>query len=150
MRSATTCGISPGFPGLSPTRGQVAHVLLTRLPLGTFLPCGRKALARLACVMHAASVNPEPGSNSPFKTETQDLALRLSHSSVVKVLTPQITLREFAGRIFKGAKTPAAESAPAILLPPRHALQALTAFLFGSPTPAGRNAQWLSRRQIIP
>lgn len=26
-------GISPGFPGLSQTSGQVAHVLLTRPPL---------------------------------------------------------------------------------------------------------------------
>ena len=28
----TTCGIRPGFPSLSPTRGQVAYVLLTRPP----------------------------------------------------------------------------------------------------------------------
>src|SRR5579883_1929910 len=27
------CGISPGFPRLSPTRRQVSHVLLTRSPL---------------------------------------------------------------------------------------------------------------------
>ncbi len=27
------CGISPGFPGLSPTQGQVTHVLRTRSPL---------------------------------------------------------------------------------------------------------------------
>ena len=30
----TSCGISPGFPRLSPTLGQVGHVLLTRSPLG--------------------------------------------------------------------------------------------------------------------
>jgi hypothetical protein len=36
------------------------HVLLTRPPL----PCLRKDV-RLACVRHAASVYPEPGSNSP-------------------------------------------------------------------------------------
>ena len=30
----TVCGISPSFPGLSPTAGQVTHVLLTRPPLG--------------------------------------------------------------------------------------------------------------------
>ena len=30
----SACGISPGFPGLSPTQGQVAHVLRTRSPLG--------------------------------------------------------------------------------------------------------------------
>ena len=28
-----SCGISPGFPGLSPTTRQVAHVLRTRSPL---------------------------------------------------------------------------------------------------------------------
>ena len=27
------CGFSPGFPGLSPSIGQVTHVLLTRSPL---------------------------------------------------------------------------------------------------------------------
>ena len=29
-----SCGINPSFPGLFPTRGQITHVLLTRLPLG--------------------------------------------------------------------------------------------------------------------
>ena len=44
--------------------GQVTHVLLTRSPL----VYSRKSLtARLACVKHAASVRPEPGSNSPLK-----------------------------------------------------------------------------------
>ena len=28
-----SCGISPSFPGLFPTRGQVTHALLTRSPL---------------------------------------------------------------------------------------------------------------------
>ena len=31
----TTSGINPGFPGLSPTFGQVAHGLLTLAPLST-------------------------------------------------------------------------------------------------------------------
>ena len=47
---------------------QVTHALLTRPPLSHFaLPPERfKAMcfARLACVRHAASVHPEPGSNS--------------------------------------------------------------------------------------
>ncbi len=30
--SGTTCGIRPGFPGLSPAQGQVAYALLTRSP----------------------------------------------------------------------------------------------------------------------
>src|SRR6186997_3552602 len=33
-----SCGISPPFEGLSPTSGQVAHVLLTRLPRYRGLP----------------------------------------------------------------------------------------------------------------
>ena len=92
MPPTTSCGISPGFPGLFPTTGQVAHVLLTRSPLGTPLPCGKEALARLACIRRAASVNPEPGSNSPSKKGAQGLralslidSKSLSHSSVVKV-----------------------------------------------------------------
>src|ERR1700730_11993877 len=94
MPSVTTCGISTDFSVLSPTRGQVAHVLLTRSPLGTHLPCGKRALARLACVRRAASVNPEPGSNSPskardpraFSPESVQTLQSPSHSSVVKVL----------------------------------------------------------------
>ena len=56
------CGISPGFPGLFPTRGQVTHVLLTRTPL--YSPGCPGFLVRLACVKRAASVDSEPGSNS--------------------------------------------------------------------------------------
>src|SRR5205807_5248187 len=109
MPPTMTCGISTDFSVLSPARGQVAHVLLTRLPLGTPLPCGREALARLACVRRAASVNPEPGSNSPSKDRgPKGLALSLkdsqslSHSSVVKVLnassaTPQRGLAAATG-----------------------------------------------------
>src|SRR5690349_12272200 len=65
MPSVVVSGISFGFPRLSRCEGQIAHVLLTRSPL--VYP--RKGLtARLACVKHAASVRPEPGSNSPTKT----------------------------------------------------------------------------------
>src|SRR4029450_9390445 len=64
MRAHVISGISPRFPGLSQSPGQVAHVLLTRSPL-TSPPKGLSA--RLACVKHAASVRPEPGSNSPTK-----------------------------------------------------------------------------------
>src|ERR1700760_536692 len=34
MSSVVVSGISPGFPGLSQSQGQIAHVLLTRSPLG--------------------------------------------------------------------------------------------------------------------
>ena len=56
------CGISVRFQTLSPSERQVAHALLTRPPL-TFIPEGNQSV-RLACVRHAASVRPEPGSNS--------------------------------------------------------------------------------------
>ena len=65
------CGISSRFQLLSPSAGQVAHALLTRPPLGSAnfrsekFPSARPV--RLACVRHAASVHPEPGSNSHKK-----------------------------------------------------------------------------------
>ncbi len=62
-----SCGISPAFAGLSPTSGQVAHVLRTRAPCAHSLYCYRKLRTRLACVKHAASVRSEPGSNSHLK-----------------------------------------------------------------------------------
>ena len=58
----TLCGISVRFQTLSPSVRQVTHALLTRPPL-TFIPEGIQSV-RLACVRHAASVRPEPGSNS--------------------------------------------------------------------------------------
>src|SRR5690348_12528733 len=68
MQHEVISGIRPSFPGLSQSKGQVTHVLLTRSPL--VYP--RKGLTvRLACVKHAASVRPEPGSNSPTKTLTK-------------------------------------------------------------------------------
>ena len=62
------CGISIGFPMLSPSYGQVAHALLTRPPLSQYMSHSEKfnshCFVQLACVKHAASVRPEPGSNS--------------------------------------------------------------------------------------
>ena len=56
------CGIILSFPRLYPTGGQITHALLSRLPL---YHCGRSHdHARLACIKRAASVHPEPGSNS--------------------------------------------------------------------------------------
>src|SRR5690606_28747497 len=53
---------------LSQSAGQITHVLLTRSPL--IHP--RKGFSvRLACVKHAASVRPEPGSNSPTQEQSQ-------------------------------------------------------------------------------
>ena len=60
-------GISVRFQTLSPIQRQVAHALLTRPPLN-YLCASRRInksnSVRLECVMHAASVHPEPGSNS--------------------------------------------------------------------------------------
>ena len=52
---------------MSRSSGQVAHVLLTRSPLALHQYCYRMERVRLACVRHAASVRPEPGSNSPSR-----------------------------------------------------------------------------------
>ena len=57
-------GIRPSFPSLSRSAGQITHVLLTRSPL-EYPHQGEGLSVRLACVKHAASVRPEPGSNSP-------------------------------------------------------------------------------------
>ena len=62
-------GISQGFPWLSRSPGQVSHVLLTRSPLDHWTR--RSGLVRLACVRHAASVRPEPGSNSPSRSRAR-------------------------------------------------------------------------------
>ena len=55
------CGISVRFQTLSPTHRQIAHALLTRPPL---FRDRSPFTVRLECVKHAASVHPEPGSNS--------------------------------------------------------------------------------------
>ena len=63
---ATTCGISHPFGQLFPTSGQVTYALLSRPPLASEQA---RRLVRLTCLMHAASVYPEPGSNSPKRTD---------------------------------------------------------------------------------
>src|SRR5690349_264802 len=65
MRGAVISGIRHPFECLSQSQGQITHVLLTRSPL---VYPRRSLTARLACVKHAASVRPEPGSNSPLKS----------------------------------------------------------------------------------
>ena len=70
------CGIRPSFPGLSHSAGQITHVLLTRSPLEYPPPKVVGLSVRLACVKHAASVRPEPGSNSPTTTHTNKCVCR--------------------------------------------------------------------------
>src|SRR5690606_4136102 len=54
------------------------HVLLTRSPLSHQSPhteaIGERCFVRLACLRHAASVHPEPGSNSPKRCQIVVLA----------------------------------------------------------------------------
>ena len=65
MRSQLVSGIRRRFQRLSQSQGQIAHVLLTRSPL-IQQEQAPAFIVRLACVKHAASVRPEPGSNSPL------------------------------------------------------------------------------------
>src|SRR5699024_6822106 len=66
MRPVVISRIRPSFPGLSLHQGQVTQVLLTRSALSH--PQQAECFSvRLACVKHAASVRPEPGSNAPHK-----------------------------------------------------------------------------------
>ena len=58
-------GVSRSFHRLSPCDGQVAHALRTLPPVAAIVLLQRAA-PRLACVKPAASVHPEPGSNSSF------------------------------------------------------------------------------------
>ena len=78
------CGINSRFQLLSPSMRQVAHALLTRPPLSYFKiwpkPRQRSNSVRLACVRHAASVHPEPGSNS--QVDRFNLGTRLVASPV--------------------------------------------------------------------
>ena len=57
------CGISSAFAELFPTKG---YVLTRYSPVCHSRP---KPVVRLACLRRAASVHPEPGSNSPKKLE---------------------------------------------------------------------------------
>ena len=75
-----TLSITLTFARLYSTYRQVTHALLTRLPLylrtNWHPPYGFNlsipSIARLACLIHAASVHSEPGSNSPKNLENLD------------------------------------------------------------------------------
>jgi hypothetical protein len=69
-------------------------VLLTRSPLGTAWCCHQTDLARLACVRHAASVRPEPGSNSPSEiVELPRRARRGGHAGDFALVWNSVTSR---------------------------------------------------------
>src|SRR5215217_1313092 len=79
MSQEVVSGISSCFQLLFQSQGQVAHVLLTRSPL---VYPRRGLTVRLACVKHAASVRPEPGSNSPLKSMQSRRRYRASDLAV--------------------------------------------------------------------
>ena len=66
MRGPRVIGHYPRFPAAIPEEGagspRVTQPFATRFP-------PRRGAVRLACVRRAASVHPEPGSNSPWKVE---------------------------------------------------------------------------------
>ena len=64
----TSLGITRSFPRLYPITGLVTVALLTLAPLAL-------RPVRLACLIHAANVHSEPGSN-PSKVDTDAAALR--------------------------------------------------------------------------
>ena len=93
------CGISTCFQVLSPCVGQIAHALLTRPPLKSNLPyrsTSNLISARLACVKHAASVRPEPGSNSYVQSLSSSLpnSRSLAKAPARPVLQRRFTLSE--------------------------------------------------------
>ena len=65
-RLGTLSSITHSFPWLSSPRGYVTYVVLPRSPLSPL-----RVLARLACLIHAANVHSEPGSN-PFSIVSKD------------------------------------------------------------------------------
>ena len=89
------CGISSRFQLLSPTERQVPHALLTRSPLNLNRS---SSSVRLACVRHAASVRPEPGSNSQKMVSKQLMLLK----SVFQVIcSSKSLLKNFRWLIFR-------------------------------------------------
>ncbi len=60
--SMVLSGINLAFARLFRAIRQITYVLLTLLPLSTL-----QQIVRLACLIHAASVRSEPGSNSHYE-----------------------------------------------------------------------------------
>jgi hypothetical protein len=85
-------GISSGFPGLSQSQGQVAHVLLTRSPL---IDPRRGFTVRLACVKHAAKLSvdvelmPRKRSITSLESAPKGQILALSRCLVLHLSLPK-------------------------------------------------------------
>jgi hypothetical protein len=84
------------FPGVIPLFGadhqRVTHPFATKKhPVINY----RMLSVRLACIRHAASVNPEPGSNSPQKKASEDAVLRSKELGSVLLLSVTFQLSRF-------------------------------------------------------
>ena len=71
---------------------------------------------RLACVKHAASVRPEPGSNSPREFNAQWLSERLSRCSVLARQRVRITQNDQVKTLPEALIGPGSMSSPRTLL----------------------------------
>ena len=83
MRASVPSGISRRFHRLSPGNGHVAHALRTLPPVAARILLSRAA-PRLACVKPAASVHPEPGSNSSLYNTHISSSTPTTYSSFLK------------------------------------------------------------------
>ena len=83
MRHRIPSGISRRFHRLSPGNGHVAHALRTLPPVAARILLSRAA-PRLACVKPAASVHPEPGSNSSLYNTHISSSTPTTYSSFLK------------------------------------------------------------------
>ena len=101
------CGISSRFQLLSPRIRQVTHALLTRPPLTCFKNrpklLQRNKSVRLACVKHAASVHPEPGSNSHVKRFVLPVLTGITVFRLLLILLRAVLLNYFFKEIFRVA-----------------------------------------------
>ena len=94
MRPSLLRGVRHRFQCLSPCDGQVAHALRTLPPVAgrvLLLP----AAPRLACVKPAASVHPEPGSNSSLYIPiflSLTLTVSLSQESTLSIIVSRYLL----------------------------------------------------------
>ena len=83
MQHRIPSGISRRFHRLSPGNGHVAHALRTLPPVAARILLSRAA-PRLACVKPAASVHPEPGSNSSLYNTHISSSTPTTYSSFLK------------------------------------------------------------------
>ena len=92
---------------VDPHPGAGSYALLTRPPLRG---CKQPSV-RLACVKHAASVHPEPGSNSPLDPQLIHLCLR---SSCTELLA-QLSLLLLLPPLLKQPRSPTEYQSPPLL-----------------------------------